>query len=120
MEAHVVLTRGLKERERAYEVGLDERRRILERVVVVGLGGEVDDDVILLRQLLDERGVRDVAVDELDVFEPRKVRAVARVRELVEDGDFDFVTRSGDEADEVGADEAGAAGNEHAVHGCPS
>ena len=41
--ARPVLARALEQPERADDVGLDERRRAVDRAVDVGLGGEVDD-----------------------------------------------------------------------------
>ena len=49
------------------------------------LGGEVDDRVAAVRGARDCVRLRDVALVELDVC--RQVRAVAGVRELVEDDD---------------------------------
>ena len=61
----------------------------------------------------DRVGVGDVALVEL-VLDSLEVRAVARVRELVEDDDL--VARLGEPAHELRADEARAAGDQHA-HG---
>lgn len=54
MVSHVVLTDRLEQRERADEVGLHERQRIGQGVVVVGLGREVHHQI----------GVGDEPVDE--------------------------------------------------------
>ena len=63
------------------------------------------------RGLGDRPGVADVADDELDPG-ALEVRRVARVRQLVEHANV--VARSQEPLGEVGADEAGPAGDEHA------
>ena len=45
MEAHLVAAHGLQQGEGAHQVRLDERRGVQQRVVVVGLRGEVDDRI---------------------------------------------------------------------------
>ena len=59
----------------------------------------------------DRVGVGDVALVEL-VLHPGEVRRIARVGELVEHDDP--VAGRGEAVHEVGADEPGAAGDEHA------
>ena len=56
---------------RAEHVGLEEMVVVVDRPRDVRLGGEVDDDVRLLDQAVDQRGVAHVAVPEL---EPAAVR----------------------------------------------
>ena len=81
------------------------------RAVDVRLGGEVDDRVAALRRRGDRVRVGDVALLEL-VLDALEVRPVPGVRQLVEDDDL--VPAASEAADEVRADEAGAAGDEHA------
>src|SRR5262249_41976154 len=82
---------------------------------VVGLGREVDDrvDLLVAQDALCELAVADVAFDEgeplLDVLE---AGAVSGVREQVEDDDVVVRVALDPEADEVGADEPGSAGDE--------
>ncbi len=90
-------------------VGGDERVRLGDRAVDVRLGGEVDDRVAALDRVGDRGGVLDAADHEADV-EVLQVLAPARVGQLVEDGDL--VALGEPDADEVGADEAGAAADE--------
>ena len=45
VQPHAVPPHRLEDGERADQVGVHERRRVAQRVVVVRLGGEVDDDV---------------------------------------------------------------------------
>ena len=66
MVAHVVPPRGLEQREGADQVGAHEGAGVLERVVVVRLGREVHHDVGVGDEPVDQRGVRDVPLDEGD------------------------------------------------------
>jgi hypothetical protein len=50
----------------AAHVGLDERARIENRPIDVGLGGEVDDRVARGDERFDDAGIRDVALDEAE------------------------------------------------------
>ena len=98
----------------ALHVGAQEGLRVGDGVVVVGLGGVVDHGVRPRDQAVDERGVADVAHDELDAVgrQPRDVLGVAGVGQLVEHGDVDAGVLAHDVVDEVGADEAAAAGDD--------
>ena len=112
---------GFQQGEGAVYVGLDEGFRTGDGAVDVGLGGEVDDgvDVVVCEQPVDQLGVADVAVHEavvggvVDVFEVLQVTGVGE-RIQVDDA----ILRMGLEpvADEIGADEAGAAGDEEVFH----
>ncbi len=74
-----------------------------QRVVDVGLGGEVHDGVGLGDQLADQIGVGDVALHQSDLVLDRRQRlAAARVGQRIENRHCVF-TRSS--MDEVGADE---------------
>ncbi len=115
--AHAVFAAGLDQRVGAAHVGLEERRRVGDGVVVVGLGGVVDHGVGLGDQAVDQLGVADVAHDELDAArgQARDVLWVAGVGQLVEHGDVDVRVLAHDVVDEVGADEAAAAGDDDAL-----
>ena len=115
--AHAVLPARLDQRVGALDVGLEERGRVGDGVVVVGLGGVVDHGVGPGDQAVDERGVADVAHDELDAVggQARDVVGVAGVGQLVEHGDVDARVLAHDVVDEVGADEAAAAGDDDAA-----
>ena len=115
--AHAVPPAGLDEGVGALDVGPQERGRVGDGVVVVGLGGVVDHGVGLGHEAVDERGVADVAHDELDAVrgQARDVVGVAGVGQLVEDGDVDAGVLAHDVVDEVGADEAAAAGDDDAL-----
>lgn len=114
MVARAVPAAGLDEGVGALDVGLEERARVGDGVVVVGLGGVVDHGVGPGHEAVDERGVADVAHDELDAVggQPRDVVGVAGVGQLVEHGDVDAGVLAHDVVDEAGADEAAAAGDD--------
>src|SRR5262245_50241635 len=100
-----------EQHERAVDVRLDELRGAEDRAVDMGLGGEVHDRFTALGGHCHGVGVRDVALEQLDVGSV-EIPGIARVRELVEDDDL---VAGGNEAlDEVAADEAAAAGHEYA------
>ena len=108
--ARAVFAAGLDEGVGALDVGAQERARVGDGVVVVGLGGVVDHGVRLGDQAVDQGGVADVANDELDAVggQPGDVVGVARVGQLVEHGDVDAGVLAHDMVDEVGADGAAA------------
>ena len=115
--AHAVFAARLDQRVGAVDVGPEERARVGDGVVVVGLGGVVDHGVGLGHEAVDQVGVADVAHDELDAVggQPGDVLGVAGVGQLVEDGDVDAGVLAHDVVDEVGADEAAAAGDDDAL-----
>ena len=115
--AHTVLAAGLDERVGALHVGAQEGLRFGDGVVVVGLGGVVDHGVGLGHEAVDERGIADVAHDELDAVrgEPRDVLAVARVGELVENRHVHAGAVVHDVVHEVASDEAAAARDDDAL-----
>ncbi len=113
-------TGGLEQHEGADHVRSQELFGGHQRPVDVRLGREVDDDVGGFDQGGGHRGVRDVAVDERV---PRVAHEIAQrlhapgVRELVQVGDAPVGMLRQRVPDEVAADEAGAAGDEHVGHG---
>ena len=98
----------------AVDVGLDELGGAEDRAVDVRLGGEVDDRLYAGGGLGHGFGIADVALEELDVG-ALEVGAVPRVGQLVEDDDV--IAGCGQTLREMRADEAGAAGDEHAHRG---
>jgi hypothetical protein len=72
VQPHVVHADCLQESVGTDDVGLHERPRVVQGVVVVRLGREVDDDVGAGHQSVDQVGVGDVPVDELDVVGDRR------------------------------------------------
>ena len=111
-------TRGVEEAEGADDVGLDEGLGGIDRAVDVGLGGEVDDcvDRVVGEKFCDEGAVTDVAVRKNVAGiggEVGEVGGIAGVGEGVEVDEFREGRAGFGEAlaDEVGADEAAAAGD---------
>ena len=109
--ADAVFPHGLQQAEGSLDVGAQERLRVGDGVVVVALCGVVDDGVVARHQLVEQRGVADVAHDELHAVggQPGDVLGVAGVGQLVQDGDVDVGVVVDHVVDEVAADEAAAA-----------
>ena len=110
------LTRCIAECLRAEHVGADETSGVEDRQAVVRLGGEVNDRVesVAREDLLDERLVADVAVDEGDrtaLFQRGDGRLVAGIGECVQHDDDIARVALGPETHEVRADETGSAGD---------
>src|SRR5690606_34330401 len=104
---------GVQQRERARDIGADERARRRDRPVDVRLGGEVHDLVVLGREVAHQLRVADVALDE---GEPRiagdlvQVGRVARVGEGVQHRHLPGSVAGQQRAHAMGADESGAPG----------
>ena len=110
---------GLQQDVDAVHAGAQEGGRLQDRAVDVALGGEVDDGVGGRGKGRDGGRVGDVAVDEREAgrhlgvgLHVAEVRPVARVGQLVEDGDPGPVAAAQDVADEAAPDEPGAAGDQ--------
>lgn len=117
--ADAVFADGLQQAEGALDVGAQERLRVGDGVVVVGLGGVVDDGVVARHQLIEQPGVADVAHDELNAVrrQPGDVLGVAGVGQLVQDGDVDARVVVDHVVHEVAADEAAAARDDDVLRG---
>lgn len=111
MVADSVFADGLQQAEGALDVGAQERLRVGDGVVVVGLGGVVDDGVVARHDLVEQLGVADVAHDEFDAVggQAGDVLRVAGVGQLVQDGDVHPGMVVDHVVHEVAADEAAAA-----------
>lgn len=109
--ADAVLADGLQQAEGSLDVRAQEGLRVGDGVVVVALGGVVDDGVVARDEPVQQRGVADVADDELHAVggQPGDVLGVAGVGQLVQDGDVHLGVVVHDVAHEVAADEAAAA-----------
>ncbi len=109
--ADAVLPHGLQEAEGALHVGAQERLRVGDGVVVVALGGVVDDRVVAGDDPIEQLRVADVAHDELHAVggQPGDVLGVAGVGQLVQDGDVDVRMVVDHVVHEVAANEAAAA-----------
>lgn len=117
--ADAVSADGLQQAEGALDVGAEERLGVGDGVVVVALGGVVDDRVVAGDQPVQQPGVADVADDELHAVggEPRDVLGVAGVGQLVQDGDVDARVVLHHVVHEVASDEAAAARDDDALGG---
>ena len=112
--ADAVFPYGLQQAEGALDVGAKERLRVGDGVVVVTLGGVVDDGIVARDDAVQQLGVADVADDELDPIlgQARDVLRVAGVGQLVQDGHVDVRVVVDHVVHEVAADEAAAARND--------
>lgn len=86
--ADAVLAHGLEQTERAFHVRLQERFRVRDRIVVMGLGRVVHDRVVARHDPVEQLGVADVAMHELDTVlgKARDVLDVARISQSVQHG----------------------------------
>ena len=111
MVADTVLADGLQQAEGALHVGAQEGLRVGDGVVVVALGGVVDDRVVARDNLIEELSIADVANDELDPIlgQPGDVLGVAGIGQLVQDGHVHLGVVVHHVVHEVAADEAAAA-----------
>lgn len=112
--ADAVLADGLQKAEGALDVRAQERLRVGDGVVVVALGGVVNDRVVAGNQPVQQPGVADVADDELHAVggQARDVLGVAGVGQLVQDGDVHLGVVVDHVVHEVAADEAAAASDD--------
>ena len=93
VRAHVVvadpiLPDRLEQTERAFHVRLQERFRVRDRIVVMGLGRVVHDRVVARHDPVEQLGVADVAVHELDTIlrQARDILDVARIGQGIQHG----------------------------------
>ena len=117
----LVLQDGVGHDLGAHHVGLEEDPVVVDRPGHVALGREVDHRVALADQGVHELAIADVAVPEAQAALAvvarlhvllGKVLHVARVREHVEHHDLVIGVLLEDVADEVAANETGAAGDQ--------
>ena len=93
VRAHVVVAdavpaHGIEQTERAFHVRPQERFRVRDRIVVMGLGRVVHDRVVARHDPVEQLGVADVAMHELDTVlgKARDVLDVARISQSVQHG----------------------------------
>ena len=86
--ADAVLAHSLQQTERALHVRPQERFRISDRIVVVGLGRVMHDRVMPRHDFVEQIRIADIAHHELHTVlrQARDVLRIARVRELVQHG----------------------------------
>src|SRR5262249_16089455 len=113
-----VASRGLEKQLSPDRVRVREDPRVEYGKAVVRLGGEVDDDVdlVLAERPRRQLEVGDVSLDERNVL--GDVLPSARVGEQVGGDDVIAASALTPATDEVGADEAGRAGDEQAHRSC--
>ena len=114
MEARPMRTRRLEQRERSFHIRAHERRRIGDRVVVMGFGRKVHACIGLREQTVDQLRVANVAVHEIHAIlrYAIQVRAIARIGKRVEHGYMHVRLVFDHPVHEIRADEAGSAGND--------
>ena len=116
-----ILAGGLQQAEGAHHIGAGEGEGILDGAIHVALCGKVDDaiDIVLLHNGAHAVEVADIGLNKgvvrlvLDILE---VGEVAGVSQGVEVNDFVLGVLVDKEADDVGTDEAGTAGNQDVFH----
>ena len=86
--ADPVLPDCLEQAERALDVRFQERLRVRDRIVVMGLGRVVHDRVVARHDPVEQLGVADVAVHELDTIlrQARDILDVARIGQGIQHG----------------------------------
>lgn len=86
--ADAVPAHGLEQTERAFHVRPQERFRVRDRIVVMGLGRVVHDRVVARHDPVEQLGVADVAVHELDTIlrQARDILDVARIGQGIQHG----------------------------------
>src|SRR5207248_8841058 len=111
---HALVARGEEDVQRALDVDGARRQRVLHRARHRRQRALVEDDLDAARRRVHALVAPELALDELDVaLDVREVVAAAG-REVVEDADV--VAALEQAADEIRADEPGAAGDQH-LHG---
>lgn len=86
--ADAVPAHGLEQTERAFHVRPQERFRVRDRIVVMGLGRVVHDRVVARHDPVEQLDVADVAVHELDTIlrQARDILDVARIGQGIQHG----------------------------------
>jgi len=113
------LLRRLQQAVRADDIGSHEGIRAGDRAVDVAFRREVDDrvDLVIGNDRRDQIGIADIAFDEEHVVQPVEVVLVACIGQQVEDDDLVLGCDLAAIMDEVGANEARAAGDNQISHG---
>lgn len=119
VRAHVVVAdavpaHGLEQTERAFHVRPQERFRVRDRIVVMGLGRVVHDRVVARHDPVEQLGVADVAVHELDTIlrQARDILDVARISQSVQHGHMHVRMMVDHVMHEIRTDETTATGHD--------
>ena len=122
VRAHVVvadpiLPDRLEQAERALHVGPQKRFRIRDGIVVVRLGRVMHDRVMPRHDFVEQVRVADVAHHELHTVlgQARDVLRIARVRELVQNGDMHVRVVLHHVMHEIRPDETTATGHDNVL-----
>ena len=115
--ADAVLADCLEQAERALHVGLQERFWICDGIVVVRLGRVMHDRVMPRHDFVEQVRVADVAHHELHTVlgQARDVLRIARVRELVQNGDMHVRMVVHHVMHEIRSDETAATGHNNVL-----
>ena len=112
---------GLQQAEGTHHVGLSESERILDRAVHMALSREMDNavDMLFLHQFVNTVEVADIHLYETVirfVLNVLQVGQVASISKLVEVDDPVFRLFVHEKANNVTADETGAASDDNSTH----
>ena len=111
---------GVRDHVRANDVGFEKDAIVENGPRDVGFRSKVNDNIRSRHERIHDLAVGHVAVPELELFRLahgcRKIVQISRVGQRVEHDDAVIGTLVVEVADEVAADEAGAAGNEDCFH----
>ena len=111
---------GVRDHVRANDVGFEKDAIVENGPRDMGLRGEVHDDIRSRHERIHNLAVGHVAVPELELFRfahrRRKIVQIPRVGQRIEHDDPVIGTLMVEVANEVAADETGAAGHENCFH----
>ena len=115
--ADPILPDRLEQAERALHVGPQKRFRIRDGIVVVRLGRVMHDRVMPRHDFVEQVRVADVAHHELHTVlgQARDVLRIARVRELVQNGDMHVRVVLHHVMHEIRPDETTATGHDNVL-----
>ncbi len=90
--------RGVQERKGAHHIGLQESLGLDDGAIDMGLGGEMEHarETVLVEQAPHQRGVADVALDEVKAavrYQGLEAADIGRVSQRVDDDHAVFGTR---------------------------
>ena len=118
-EVRVLPPARLEHRELGCAVVLEILQRVAHRVEVTRLADEVEEQLGLPHEGREPVGVAHVEELDPDVLEALEVREIAAVRRHERVDEHGLGARAGEQPRQVRADEAGAAGDEHATPAQP-
>ena len=91
MQAFVVLTHRLEDSIRTNNIGVEERSRVADRIVIVAFGGKMHDDICFANEPIHQLGVANISFNKGDfILDGREITQIARICHLVDDGNVIF------------------------------